>query len=322
MKTMGRSPAAFLLVAALAAGAAWLVRTGFDGEPGVVPSAPRGAGPRPGVMDGGVALPAAARGPGALPAAADCRGLTPAQRGSWSVERGYLRPSEDLRDRFEGYLSHDDVASPRQLRDCLAQDAAKDLGPAAALAVTDLWDRYLSVRNRAWQHKLLRDDPRSWQPAIDERRRVRQQVLGPAWADAFYATEDRVLANALGPAAADGPSPALTQAILGTTGAPDAATLRAQRVAMFGEHATGELDAAQARQEQWQRRLQEARREWMRLRGPGVRPGARGDPQAAMQAYLREHFDADEQPRVEITLALEEAGAAPEAQAKRPPPAR
>lgn len=239
---------ALVVVAACVAGGLWLVRGAFtEASSGVRLLEGQGVVRADEGRHMTAAPPAVGRsvhqagGAGCLPGG-------PVTRGSWALQPGGgLKPDEELRNRFEGYLDRGDGATRQELRDCLLQSAQQEAGPQAATEIAGLWDRYLQARNHNWQHRLNPNDPSTWPAAFEERGRVRRELLGPAWADAFYATEDRVLRQVLGAPA--GPAPGVTEAIVGNGLEPpaDPAALHARRVAVLGEFAARELQAADAR---------------------------------------------------------------------------
>jgi hypothetical protein len=243
-------PMTLVMVAACVAGGLWLVRGAFTEAPPELRllQAQAGGGFPPADGRQLPAVPSAAQPLARRTGDAGCLPGGPVTRGSWALQPGGgLKPGEDLRERFEGYLDRGDGATRQELRDCLLQSAQHDGGPQAAAEVAGLWDRYLQVRNYNWQHRLNPNDPSTWAAAFEERGRVRRALLGPAWADAFYATEDRVLRQVLGAPA--GPAPGVTEAIVGNGLNPpaDPAGLHARRVAVLGEFAARELQAADAR---------------------------------------------------------------------------
>ncbi|MFT3858901.1 MAG: hypothetical protein QM742_15845 [Aquabacterium sp.] len=102
--------------------------------------------------------------------------------GSWCVQEGALSPCAELRKRFEYYLLALGDVQIGEIRRLIAQDAARDHGEKLAADILAVWDRYDRLRTWPWQHKFEPSDRSTWEPALQEQRKVRRQVLGEAWA--------------------------------------------------------------------------------------------------------------------------------------------
>ncbi|MFZ2988549.1 hypothetical protein, partial [Ideonella sp.] len=123
--------------------------------------------------------------------------------GGWQVDSaGQLRPDLAVRRRFDHLLSALGEATPEELGTLLQRQANRDLPPAAVTQVMALWQRYLALQQTRYTHQADLHQPASWQPALDERVRMRREWLGPAWADAFYLAEETALRSHI--AARDG----------------------------------------------------------------------------------------------------------------------
>lgn len=113
--------------------------------------------------------------------------------GSWCVHDGALQPCAELRRRFEYYLLAPGDVQASEIRLRIAEDATRDHGEKVAADILAVWDRYDRLRTWPWQHKFEQSDRSTWEPALQEQRKVRRQVLGEAWADALYGEEEKQL---------------------------------------------------------------------------------------------------------------------------------
>jgi len=111
--------------------------------------------------------------------------------GDWCVHEAQLRPCLDLRRRFESYILAVGEGEPAEIRKLVVDEARKAHGDKLAAQIAALWDQYWVLRTHEWRHKLDPADLRTWGAAFEEQREVRERLLGPEWAEAFYAEEDR-----------------------------------------------------------------------------------------------------------------------------------
>ncbi|AKJ26803.1 lipase secretion chaperone [Caldimonas brevitalea] len=223
------------------------------------------------------------------------RGTTP--DGDWALDaQGQLRPGLGLRRRFDYYLSAHGEVSVDDIGRLMLQQAARELAPEAVAQIKTVWERYLALQRYGFTQQVQLDDRSAWSAALAERQRVRRQILGPAWAEAFYREEEEALARHI-----TGEAAAQVSALLPDPRRLDAATLHQQRVAQFGPEAAERLRQEDEAWAQWQRRLLRAHAEIEALR----RAPELSQPQrdAAIERYLQEHFDAAERMRVLALMA-------------------
>jgi lipase chaperone LimK len=109
----------------------------------------------------------------------------------WCVQAGALKPCLALRKRFEVYIEGAGGASAADLRKLVADDAFNIHGEPLAGEIMAIWDKYWALRNHVWRIKMEPGELRTWMPAFEEQRQTRQRLLGPEWAEAFFAEEDR-----------------------------------------------------------------------------------------------------------------------------------
>lgn len=243
--------------------------------------------------------------PASTPPAA-ARPATPSRGADrWSVEHGRLRPGEELRASFDDYLYRRGL-KPEQVRAALARDVAVTHGEQIAAEVMRLFDGYLRLRDHKWAHPFLLHDRSTWEPALREQQQMRAQVLGAAWAAAFYRLEDRAMEMLLMPA--DAPPLAREEDIAlmfpqaSASAVAGLQELRRQRLARFGEDVTRRLEQFEAEARDYQARLAEAHTEWARLRSLTYWSDAQRAE--AMQAWIDSRFRDDERVKVRILLGL------------------
>lgn len=241
------------------------------------------------------AAPARAAAPGLAPSAASAAFAPVLGRGSlagteldgdWAWPgQGGLRPSAGLRRRFDHLLSRQGELPLAALQAELARLARAELPPHAADEVLALWGRYLALQQHPWRTHVHPRRPETWRPALAERQQVRRQHLGPAWAAAFYADEERELSATIvalesGQAAPAAPEPT-----------PPLHPQAAEREA-----------AVQAEWQAWERRLAQARVELLRLQAaPELSATQR---HAAAERLVAERFQGSEAVRARALLGL------------------
>jgi lipase chaperone LimK len=178
--------------------------------------------------------------------------------GTWAGDR--LQPGLSLRRRFDYLLTGTGEVEPAELRHWIEQQLTLERGIDAARQVLDVWDRYLALQQRRFETAWKPDDPASWAGVMAERSKVRRDLLGAPWAQAFYADEERDFATlaarrSAAPAAPASPSPSLLT--------PDAAAqtpeLHAARSAQFGAEGAERLRAEDAAWAHWEQRIADAR---------------------------------------------------------------
>lgn len=236
--------------------------------------------------------------------------------GGWKLDgAGALLPDIGVRRRFDHLLTALGEATVDEIGRLLRAQATRELSTRAVEQAMALWQSYLQLLGHAYTQNADIGEPRRWQAALDERVRVRRELLGPAWADAFYRDEElAVRANIvmrLDPSrrveAAD--STALAGALPDAARRPragdDLAALQRQRVAEFGVEAAERLAQEDAAQQQWERRLSQARQRISEWQGaPELSAAQRRD---AVERFLGAEFDSGERLRVRALLKLEDA---------------
>lgn len=219
--------------------------------------------------------------------------------GAWDGRR--LTPSADLRRRFDQLLTTLGETRPDELRLLVAWLAERDLGPPGAQAVLEVWDRYLKLQQHAFRETMDLGRPERWASVLQERQWVRRELLGVAWADAFYREEETALRQRLDPPP---PTQNATEPVW-TAAAPAGLAPQAwhhERVAALGQEAADRLQAEERAQAEWEQRLTTARSTIERLsRAPELSPGQR---QAAVQNWLNQHFQGSERLRASALLGL------------------
>jgi lipase chaperone LimK len=223
---------------------------------------------------------------------------------------GQLLPSLGLRRRFDHLLTAMAEASLNELGSLLRAQAARALAPAQVDRVMALWADYLTLQQYPFQHDAALGDAGSWQAALDERVRIRRQVLGPAWADAFYSAEEAAtrahIASMAGDTAASAGSTRLPLALPAAARAPrpgdDLAALQQRRVAELGPEAAQRLQQLDLAQADWGRRLTSARQALAEIaQAPELSEPQR---QAQVQQYLTHQFSDAERTRARAVLGL------------------
>jgi lipase chaperone LimK len=294
-----------------------------------------GSSPRGAVPVDAAALPVAApasapqaSGPGAAlaaPPGADAATLSAWRRersslrgteldGSWGLDaQGRLQPTLALRRRFDHLLLlRDGEAGTATLARLVRQEVEAAAGAAAAQQVLDVWQRYVDLLDMRFATRVDLARPETWGPALAERQRARRDRLGLAWAQAFYADEEaelQALINTQGrsdrsPAAPAAAAPAASGVMV--LGLQRGGLGPEQRAALSPEQRE-RLQAVEAEQAQWTGRLDEARREVDALRVAAHLSAPQR--REAIEAWLAQHFDAQEQVRVRALLELPPAGA-------------
>ncbi len=221
--------------------------------------------------------------------------------GLWDGKR--LLPDAALRRRFDQLLTTVGETTADELRQLVAWLAERDLGPQGALAVLDVWDRYLALQRHDFRETMDLTQPDRWGRVLQERQAVRRELLGAGWADAFYAAEENALRQRLDksiePAKFSAAPPVWTDP------APPgmaAETWHSQRVAALGLEAADRLREEERAQADWDQRLAAARAAVDRLaRAPELSTIQR---QAAIQNWVDAHFQGSERLRASALLGL------------------
>lgn len=233
--------------------------------------------------------------------------------GSWGIgPTGELLPSMALRRRFDQWLTTIGEINIAQISAMLKLQATQDLGTAGAEQVMAVWQRYLKLQRQRWKTSLDGRDMTGWDAALAERQQVRRDVLGIAWAEAFYAEEEAALrqhmAGQQARAGLPGQVAGISQPALSTLPAlsqapapgADARLLHQQRTAAFGAEAAQRLQEEDEAQATWARKLAQARTELARLEAaPELSPLQK---QQAIDAWLDGQFQGGERLRARALL--------------------
>lgn len=222
--------------------------------------------------------------------------------GGWGVWNGQqLTPSRDLRRRFDQLLTTLGEASADELRRLLGWLAERDLGPAGALAVLAVWDRYLQLQQHTYRETMDLHNPARWPQVLHERQQARRDRLGPGWAEAFYGEEEQAFSQRLQAAPAPEAPPAPDWLGPAPAGIP-AQDWQGQRVAALGAEAAERLRAEEHDQAAWAARLEAARAALDGIaRAPELSAAQR---QAAAAQWLNQHFEGNERLRASALLGL------------------
>jgi len=208
--------------------------------------------------------------------------------GSWSIgANGQAQPSMALRRRFDYLLLLQGERSVAALTAEIQRQVLAAHGALAAQQVVALWHSYLQLQQKQWKTQVDMLRPNTWASALTERSQVRRELLGMAWADAFYREEEDALrqqiAKSNGQTVAAAPSQeANLPAVL-----PDAALRQA------------EVDAEW---QQWRQRLEAARVQIAQLQqAPELSATQRTE---AVAAYINSQFSGTELLRAKALLKL------------------
>jgi lipase chaperone LimK len=224
--------------------------------------------------------------------------------GSWCVaDDKKLRPCADLRSRFEYYVLGLGEVTIEDIRGLIQDEARRDNGDQLAGEIMAVWDKYWEVRTYGWRNKFVQNDRATWMPVFEEQRSVRRQILGAAWAEAFFkGDEQHFLDYQAQLESGQPPPPDPGEAVPQMGPGKDADAVRAERAARYGEAAADRLAKADEDWAQWQTRLSGAQREWDRLQKADNLSDAQR--KAEMASYVKANFPPDEQLRVHALLRI------------------
>lgn len=223
--------------------------------------------------------------------------------GEWCVADAKLKPCVGLRSRFEYYILGLGEVTIQDLRVLVKDEATRAHGADLADQIMAVWDKYWQLRNHTWRNTFVQSDRSTWMPVFEEQRAVRRQVLGMAWAEAFFTDDENHFREYYAQLeSGQPPPPDPGEAVPQMAPGKDPAAVRAERVARYGEAAAARLDKADEEWADWQRRLAAARVEWDRLRAAGNLSEAQRRQE--MDSYIKANFKSDEFLRVEALLRL------------------
>jgi lipase chaperone LimK len=152
-----------------------------------------------------------------------------------------------------------------------------------------VWQRYLRLQQYRWQSQVELQNPQTWAAALFERRTVRREILGAAWAHAFYGEEERALEAEIA---------ALNAGVL-----PGKTVVKAtDPVQLALPDAAQRVAAVDAEWQAWEGRLSAARTQV----GDIARARHLSEPQRqqAINDYINANFDERERLRVRALLRL------------------
>jgi lipase chaperone LimK len=207
--------------------------------------------------------------------------------GDWSIgPNGQPQPSIALRRRFDYFLLLQGEQDLSTLAAQMRQQLQAAHGAAAAQTIMGLWVSYLQLQQHNWTTQVNMQRSETWAPALAERSAVRRQLLGSAWAEAFYGDEERALRQTIAQANSGLPITPTTQ-----PSDPVALPNAAERLA---EH--------QAQWQQWEQRINTARSRVQQLRSaPELSEPQRNE---AITAYLSQQFSGTELVRAKALLGI------------------
>ena len=207
--------------------------------------------------------------------------------GDWGISpNGQPQPSMALRRRFDYFLLLQGEQDLGAVAAHIRQQVQAAHGAAAAQQTMAVWDSYLRLQQHRWATQVDMQRRETWAPALAERILVRRQLLGAAWANAFYGDEEDALQQMIAQANSGLPI-APTAQFANPSPLPDAA----QRTA-----------AHQAQWQAWEQRVSAARSHTQQLRSaPEL-----SDPQRseAINAYINQQFSGSELLRAKALLGL------------------
>jgi lipase chaperone LimK len=212
--------------------------------------------------------------------------------GSWDVDgQGRLHPTMALRRRFDQLLTLAGETPVDEITAYIEHDVRELVGAPGAAAVLDAWHRYVELQRTPFKSPPDRRDRQAMLAHLGEREQLRQRVLGPALAHAFFAEDHAQL-----------------QALLQTTPRDAAAVLPQVHSTRIDRTRLDPAALARLRQEDaawadWQRRLALAQREARALQAaPELSELQR---QQAVERLIAQQFDAQEAVRARALLQLQ-----------------
>jgi lipase chaperone LimK len=207
--------------------------------------------------------------------------------GDWSIgPNGQPQPSLALRRRLDYFLLLQGEVAISTLTAQIRQQVQAAHGAAAAQQIIAVWDNYLRLQKHNWATQANPQRRDTWGPALAERTAVRRELLGIAWAEAFYADEENALRQMIAQANSGLPVTAAKQAS-DPIALPDAA----ERIAVH-----------ETQWQAWEQRLATARSHIAQLRSaPELSAPQRS---AAITAYIHQQFSGGELLRAKALLNL------------------
>ena len=208
--------------------------------------------------------------------------------GSWSMgANGQAQPSLSLRRRFDYFLLLQGERTLAELTAEIQRQVLAAHGAIAAQQVLALWNSYLQLQQKQWATQVDMRQPSSFASALAERSQVRRELLGIAWADAFYREEEDALRQQI----ARFNTPEMTVQATSESNQPVALP-----------DATARQAAVDAEWQQWRQRLETARTQVAQLQqAPELSAIQRTE---AVAAYVNSQFSGTELLRAKALLKL------------------
>lgn len=312
MRRAGHASALVAFVGIAAAGGAclaiWPAEPGLPGEPPAATASGSWGDPALGVVEpaglAGAARPGAPLGQDLLRHLTErgsLRGTDP--DGAWPVDaQGRLVPAKAVRWRFEYYLGALGELRPEEIEQVVAHTVRRELPDAAAAEVMDLWRRYLGLRQAEAATAAPSQEPWALRQALGQLQGLRRQWLGPAWAQAFYADEERLLQAEIERREQGAALPDDHPALVAAPGS-DPALLRAQRLARYGAEATARLEALDHQWADWRGRLAAVRERLQALQADPALSQAQRQDEA--RRLIEATFHPGERERARALLSLQ-----------------
>lgn len=222
--------------------------------------------------------------------------------GEWCVTADkLLKPCKGLRGRFEYYILGLGEVTIAEIRGLVQDEARRDHGDKLAAEITDLFDKYWKIRTYDWRNQFVQSDRSTWMPVFEEQKSVRRQILGQAWAEAFFSDDEKHFLEYFAQLESGQPAaPDVGEPVPQMEAGKDPAAVRAERVTRYGEDAADRLEAVDKQWDDWERRLSAARTEWDRLKAANNLSDSQR--QSEMQRYVDEHFQDKDKVRVKALL--------------------
>ena len=212
--------------------------------------------------------------------------------GTWSIgPNGQAQPNLALRRRFDYFLLLQGERDIAALTADIQRQVSAAHGQIAAQQVMALWRSYLQLQQHRWTTQVDMQRPSTWSSALTERSMKRRELLGIAWAEAFYRDEEADLRQLIAKSNGQANGQDLTTASAAERNLPSALPDAPQRQA--------EVDAEW---QQWSQRLDAARSQIAKLQqAPELSEPQRAD---AVAAYVTSQFSGSELLRVKALLKL------------------
>lgn len=313
MQAIAKSKILVMTLAAIAIGAAgwWWMQSEHDTErstTGAAPDAAAGWGMEGGTSSGVPDIMPANLTPDQvrqkLFTQGSLQGTTPS--GEWCVSSDkLLKPCKGLRGRFEYYILGlgESGISIGDIRGLIADEARREHGDVLAGQIMGIFDKYWQIRVYDWKNSFVQNDRSTWMPVFEEQRSVRRQILGQAWAEAFFADDEKYFQDYYAQLeSGQAPPPDPGEPVPQMAPGKDPSAVRAERVTRYGEDAADRLEKVDAEWAEWDRRLNAARAEWTRIQG--MNNLSEQQKSDEMDRYVNANFQDLERLRVRALLNL------------------